>query len=46
MIVASNRQDLCWLENSGNGLLIDREREAVRTQSYAWMMERVPRSWS
>lgn len=41
--VDSTDKTLVWLENSGHNLLVDGEREAVWAQSYAWMMERVPR---
>jgi carboxylesterase len=41
--VASTDKTLVWLEHSGHNLLADGERESVWAQSYAWMMERVPR---
>lgn len=44
--VASTDKTLVWLEDSGHNLLVDGERESVWAQSYAWMMERVPRSQS
>lgn len=40
--VASTDKTVIWLENSGHNLLVDGERELVRAQSYAWLMERIP----